>query len=99
MKANTKKFMAAFEALIQIELDLGIIGDEAKEYTKYEKLLAHKQYKALIKKALEYQSKVTQEEYENYVQANEYIVEYCHEDTVEEWIENGIPFSEQDLTR
>lgn len=92
MKANTRKFMEAFEALIQLELDLGIIGDEAKEYTYAEKIAAQKQYKQLIKKALGYQSKVTQAEYENHVQQNGYIVEYCHEDTVEEWISNGIPF-------
>lgn len=92
MKANTRKFMEAFEALIQLEVDLGIIGNGAKEYTRAEKKVAQKQYKQLIKKALGYQAKITQQEYENYVQANEYIIEYCHEDDVKEWISNGIPF-------
>jgi len=98
MKANTRKFIECFETLIQIELDLGIWGDEAKEYTRYEKELAHKQYKQRLKDAYKYQAKITQDEYEMHVQANAYLIEYCHEDTVEEWIENGLPFHEQSLT-
>lgn len=96
MKANTRKFIEAFQALIQLELDLGIIGGEGKEYTRAEKETAQREYKQLIKKALGYQSKITQTEYENHVQQNDHIVEYCHEDTVEEWISSGIPFYGQE---
>lgn len=95
MKANTKKFIQCFETLVQLEQDLGIIGNEGKEYSRHEKEAKIKEYNNLIKKALVYQSKITQDEYDNYVRVNEYIVEYCYEEDVNGWISNGIPFCAQ----